>query len=81
MLGENKEEQAWVDLLLTKEAFSPFSISVDGMMGKDLLVVLATLIQIMATKIDEHIPHVTVWFNGWIVIEFARLYSRLLRGS
>ena len=51
------------------------------MMGKDLLVVLATLIQIMATKIDEHIPHVTVWFNGWIVIEFARLYSRLLRGS
>ena len=58
--------------------FSPFVLSVDGVMGKEALVVLALLSQLMATKMDEPILHVTGWVNGRIVIKFSRSYSRLL---
>ena len=37
-----------------KGKFSPFSLLVDGMMGKEAQVVLATLSQLMAAKIKTH---------------------------
>ena len=38
--------------------FSPFFLSVDGMLGREALVVLANFIQLVAEKIDEPILHV-----------------------
>ena len=38
--------------------FSPFVISVDGMLGREALAVLADLSRIMAAEIDEPISHV-----------------------
>ena len=48
--------------------FSLFVLSVDGMMGKEALVVLATLSQVMTAKTDEPILHVTGWVNGLIAV-------------
>ena len=50
-------------------------------MVKEALVVLVTLIQVMAAKMDEPILHVTGWVNGRIAIAVARSYSWLLQGS
>ena len=61
--------------------FSPFVLSVDGMMGKDALVVLSTLSLLMATKLDEHISHVTGWVNSRIKIAVSRSYYRVLYGA
>ena len=58
--------------------FSPFVLSVDGVMGKEALVVLATLSRLMDAKLDEPIFHVTVWVKVGVVIMFARLYYRVL---
>ena len=68
-------------MLRKKEKFSPFVLSVDGMMVKESLVVLATLSRLMAAKLDEPISHVTGWVNGLIKIAVASSYSRLLRGA
>ena len=54
--------------------FSPFFLSVDGMMVKEALVVLATLIRIMAAKMDEPVSHVTGWVNGRFTISVTRSY-------
>ena len=51
------------------------------MMGKEAQVVIATLSQFMAAKIDEPILHIKGWVNGWILIAVARSFSRLLRIS
>ena len=59
--------------------FSMFVLSVDGIIGKESLVVLATLIRIIAAKMDKPILHVTVWVNGHTAIAVTRLYSRVLR--
>ena len=47
-------------------------------MGKEALVVLSTLIQIMVAKMDEPISHVTSWVNGRITIVVTRLHSRVI---
>ena len=52
---------------------SPFSLSVDGMVGKKALVLLDTLSQLMAAKMDKPISNVTGWSNGRTVIAVARL--------
>ena len=57
--------------------FSPLVLSVDGMMGKEALVILSTLSRLMAVKMDEPISHVTGWVNDRIAISFARSYSRV----
>ena len=54
--------------------FSSFVLSVDGMLGKEDLVVLANLIPIMGEKIEGPIFHVRGWINGWISITVARLF-------
>ena len=51
-----------------------------GVMGKEALVVLTTLSQLIAAKLDKSISHITGWDNGWVSITVVRLYYRLLRG-
>ena len=68
--------------IMTKgEFFSPFVLSVYGMLGKEALLVLITLSRVMAEKKDEPISHVTGWVNGQIEITVTRLYSRVLHGA
>ena len=40
--------------------FSTFVLSVDGMLGREALVLLANLSQLIAAKMDEPILHVQV---------------------
>ena len=40
-----------------RKMFSSFFISVDGMLGKEALVIVANLSQLMADKMDESISH------------------------
>ena len=51
-----------------REQFSPFVLSVDGILGKEALVVLANLSQLMESKMDDPISHVHGWINDWITI-------------
>ena len=47
---------------------SLFVLSVYGMLGKGYLVILTTLSQLMAKKIEEPISHVRFWVNGRVAI-------------
>ena len=76
--NKDKHGQAYYD---QRRYFSLFVLSVDGMMGKEALVVLATFIQIMAAKMNKPILHITGWVNGWITSVVARLYYRVPRGA
>ena len=51
------------------------------MFGKEALVILANLSQIMAAKMKEPIYHMSGWINSRFEIIVARLYSRIIRGS
>ena len=48
--------------------FSLFVFSIAGMLGKEALVVLANLSQLMESKMDDPISHVHGWINDWITI-------------
>ena len=61
-----------------RKYFPLFVISVNGMLGREALVVLANLSRLMATKIDEPILYVQSWVNRRIVIAVTRLYSRMI---
>ena len=63
-----EEGQAHATLTQPKEFFSSFLLSVDGIMGREAQVVLATLSWLMAAKMDESILHVNGWVNGRIAI-------------
>ena len=52
--------------------FSRFVISVDGMIGRETLVVLMNLSQLLAEKIYQLIFHVQGWINGRIAISIKR---------
>ena len=58
-----------------------FFLSVDWIMGKEEILVLSTLSQIMAAKMDKPISYVTGWVNVRIAIVVVRSYSRVLRGA
>ena len=47
-----------------RKRFLSFVISVDGMLGKEALVILAQLSQTMAAKMNKPILHVRGWING-----------------
>ena len=47
-----------------RKKFSQFSLSVDGMLGKEALVVLTSVRQLMEKKIEEPIMHV----RGWVTV-------------
>ena len=61
-----------------RKHFSLFVIYVDGIIGKEALVVLSNLSRLMAVKTDETIPHVRGWINGRISIAVARSYSKMI---
>ena len=61
--------------------FFPFILSVDGMIGREDLVIVANLSGLMAEKNYEPILHVRGWINGLIAIVVARSYSRMIRGD
>ena len=54
------------------EIFFSVFISIDGVLGKEALIVLANLSQLMAVKMDEPISHVRGWINGQMEIEVTR---------
>ena len=61
--------------------FSTFVLSINGMLGREALVVLANLSQLIAAKMDEPILHVQVWINGRFEIMVVRFYSCNIRGA
>ena len=62
-----------------RKHFSPFALSVDGMLGREALVVLANLSRLIAVKMNEPLSHVRGWINGRIAIAVARSYSLMIR--
>ena len=64
-----------------QKQFSTFVLSVDGMLEKEVLVVLASLSRLMAEKMDKPILHVRGWINGRIEIVVAGLYYRMICGA
>ena len=61
--------------------FSLFVISIDGILGRETLVLLTNLIWLMAEKTDNPILHVCGCINGPIEISVERSYSRIIRGT
>ena len=47
-----KKENYGYDCYVRRRSFSPFVLSVDGIMGNEALVVLANLSRVMAVKMD-----------------------------
>ena len=62
----------------SRETFSPFIVSVYGILGKEAQVALATLSRLMAAKMEEPIVHVNGWVNSHITIVVAGLYSQMI---
>ena len=61
--------------------FSPFFLSVNGMLGREALVVLSQLSRVMAEKREEPLLQVRGWVNGQIEITVTRSYSRMIHGA
>ena len=59
---------------MSERKISSFLFSVDGVLGKEALVVLTDLSQLMAEKMEEPLSHVGFWISGWISIVVKRLY-------
>ena len=78
---ENKINTGMVSISTSKGKNSVFVLSVDGMLGKEDLVVLANLSWIMAVKMEAPTLHMRVWINIRISISVARFYSCMIRGS
>ena len=51
-----------------QKIFSPFVIYVDGVLGKEALIVLTNLSQLMAEEMDEPILHMQGWINVRILM-------------
>ena len=75
---ENKDNHG-THCLEQQKYFYPFVLSVDGMLGKEALVILSNLIQLVAEKPEEPISHVCSWVNGRIAIAVVRSCSRMTR--
>ena len=56
-----------------------FFISVNDMLGKEVLVVIVNFSRLMAEKMKEPILHVRGWVVGQITIVVAILYSYMIR--
>ena len=78
MLGETKKDKHGQACYYQMRHFSYFFLSVDGMMVKEALVVLATLIRLMAVKIGEHILHIKGRVKGLISIAVTGYFYRAL---
>ena len=62
-----------------RKQFSPFVLSVYGMLGRKALVVLSQLSRVTAAKIAEPLSQVRGWVNVQTAIAVARSYSRMIR--
>ena len=62
-----------------RKDFPPFVLYVDGMLGREALIALVKLSQIMSAKMNKTVLHVRGWINGQIAIDVARFYSRMIR--
>ena len=62
---ENKDKQV-NHFHKHRKHFSPFVLSVYGMIGKEALVVHTNMSQLMATKLEEPLSHIRGWVNGRI---------------
>ena len=62
-MGEKKKKNNGKHCHNKQKYFSPFNLSVGGMLGKEPLVVLANLSKLMALKMDEPILPVRGWIN------------------
>ena len=51
------------------------------MLGKEALVIVGNLSQLMADKMDESISHMFDWINGQIKIVVASSYSLIIQLS
>ena len=56
-----------------RKSSSIFFLSVDGMLGKEALVVLVNLSRIMAVKTEETIFHIRGWTNCGSAVAAMRL--------
>ena len=70
-----------VSIAMNNGKFSTFSLSVDGMVGKETLTVITNVSQLMATKLEETISHGRGKVNNWITIAVSRLYYKMIRGD
>ena len=62
-----------------RKHFSPFIISVNVILRREDLSVLANFSHFMAAKMDEPISHVQVWINSQVLIAVMRSYSQIIR--
>ena len=62
-----------------RKHFYLFVISVDEMIGKDDLILLENLSQLIAAKMDEPISLVRGWIKVLIEIAVVRSYSQMIR--
>ena len=58
-----------------------FFLSVDGILGKEALVVLPNVSRLMAEKLEKPISHVCGCVNGRIAITVAAFYSHMIIGA
>ena len=61
-----------------RKHFSLFFISVDSILGREALVVLMNLSELMVVKIDEPISHVHSCINFRIIIAVIKSYSQII---
>ena len=61
-----------------RNVFSPFVLSVDGILGRENLVVISQPIIVMAEKRGEPLLQVQEWVNRRIAISVLRSYSRMI---
>ena len=61
-----------------RKYFSPFVLSVDGMLGREALIVLSQSSRVMADKRKKTLLQVQEWVNGRNTISVARSYSRMI---
>ena len=64
-----------------RKYFSPFVLSVEGVLAREALDVLSQSSRVMAEKREEPLLQVQGWVNGRITIAVVRSYSRMIRGS
>ena len=53
----------------------------DGILGREALVVISQLIPVMEMKREEPVLQIRGWVNGCITIAVARSYSQMIHGS
>ena len=66
--------------MFTSKNFFIRFISVDGMLRKEVLVVITNLSQLMVEKMEESISHVYVWVNDRITTAVMRLLLFIVCG-